>query len=161
MACDYHSVYTCVQLVPILVIIRRIKWSRVLVPIASSRSRRRHRWPVKYSHAQQHRPSLQPSSSNYVLLTSSSLRPITNYSLVIGPQIPSTYQYLVQSTTQTTRSQYLKTGNVRHILPSSSEPTNITCIYMLPSGAHIVRINIVTTNTVLTSSAHKENPSIM
>uniref|UniRef100_A0A2S2Q3N0 Uncharacterized protein n=1 Tax=Sipha flava TaxID=143950 RepID=A0A2S2Q3N0_9HEMI len=111
-----------------------------------------------------------PSSSNFIQLTSSNLRPITNYTLVAGSQVPITHQYVVQSTARAIGPQYVNTGNVRHILSSSSQPTNVS--YVLPSGAHIVRMNNVTTNTiasesqqntqfVLTSSAHKANPSII
>lgn len=113
---------------------------------------------------------ITPSSSNYVQLTPSNLRPITNFTLVTGSQVPVTHQYVVQSTTRTTGPQYVNTGNVRHILSTSSQPTNVT--YMLPSGAHIVRMNNVTTNAkvseskqntqfILTSSAHKANTSII
>lgn len=112
-----------------------------------------------------------PHTSSYVL-TSSNLRPITNYTLVAGSQVPVTQQYVVQSTSRTTSvPQYVSTGNMRHILSASSQPSNVT--YMLPSGAHIVKMNNVLTTTVasdqrssqqqfiLTSNSQKTNSNII
>lgn len=110
---------------------------------------------------------ITPSSSNYVQLSPGNLRPITNYTLITGPQVPVPQQYVVQSNARTTGPQYVNASNVRHVLSPSTQQTNVT--YMLPSGAHIVRMNNVTTNTmateskqnpqfILTSSAHKSNP---
>lgn len=112
-----------------------------------------------------------PHTSSYVL-TSSNLRPVTNYTLVAGSQVPVTQQYVVQSANRTTSvPQYVSTSNMRHILSASSQPSNVT--YMLPSGAHIVKMNNVLTTTVasdqrsgqqqfiLTSSSPKTNPNII
>lgn len=114
--------------------------------------------------------NVSPSTTNYVL-TTSNMRPVTNYALVAGgTQVPVTHQYVVQSTARTTVPQYVSTNNVRHILATTggSQSSNVT--YMLPSGAHIVRMNNVITTTVagehrpsaqfiLTSSSQKSNPT--
>lgn len=113
--------------------------------------------------------TVSSSASNYVL-TSNNLRSVSNYTLVSGSQVPVTHQYnIVQSAPSTSVPQYVSTGNVRHILSSGSQPSNMT--YMLPSGAHIVRMNNVVTTTVagdqkpstqfiLTSSSQRESPKI-
>ncbi|XP_025196684.1 probable serine/threonine-protein kinase nek3 isoform X2 [Melanaphis sacchari] len=112
---------------------------------------------------------ISPPTNSYVL-TSSNLRPVTNYTLVASSQVPVTHQYVVQSTTRTTIPQYVSTGNVKHIVSPSTQQSNVT--YMLPSGAHIVRMNNVVTTTVageqksntqyiLTSSTQKTNSSII
>ncbi|XP_026820234.1 uncharacterized protein LOC113558859 isoform X2 [Rhopalosiphum maidis] len=111
---------------------------------------------------------ISPPTNSYVL-TSSNLRPVTNYTLVASSQVPVTHQYVVQSTARTTIPQYVSTGNVKHIMSPSTQQSNVT--YMLPSGAHIVRMNNVVTTTVageqksntqyiLTSSTQKTNSSI-
>jgi len=110
---------------------------------------------------------ISPPTNSYVL-TSSNLRPVTNYTLVASSQVPVTHQYVVQSTTRTTIPQYVNTGNVKHIGSPSTQPSNVT--YMLPSGAHIVRMNNVVSTTavdqksntqyILTSSTQKTSPSI-
>lgn len=113
-----------------------------------------------------------PHTSSYVL-TSSNLRSVTNYTLVAGgAQVPVTQQYVVQSTSRTAPvPQYVSTGNMRHILSASSQPSNVT--YMLPSGAHIVKMNNVLTTTmasdqrsgqqqfILASNSQKTNPNII
>lgn len=111
---------------------------------------------------------ISPPANSYVL-TSSNLRPVTNYTLVASSQVPVTQQYVVQSNTRTTIPQYVNTNNVKHIVSPSTQQSNVT--YMLPSGAHIVRMNNVVTNTVageqkpntqyiLTSSTQKTNSNI-
>ncbi|CAI6354004.1 unnamed protein product [Macrosiphum euphorbiae] len=111
---------------------------------------------------------ISPPTNSYVL-TSSNLRPVTNYTLVASSQVPVTQQYVVQSNTRTTIPQYVNTNNVKHIVSPSTQQSNVT--YMLPSGAHIVRMNNVVTTTVageqkpntqyiLTSSTQKTNSNI-
>ncbi|XP_022168909.1 uncharacterized protein LOC111032763 isoform X2 [Myzus persicae] len=111
---------------------------------------------------------ISPPTNSYVL-TSSNLRPVTNYTLVASSQVPVTHQYVVQSTTRTTIPQYVNTNNVKHVVSPSTQQSNVT--YMLPSGAHIVRMNNIVTTTVageqksntqyiLTSSTQKTNSSI-
>lgn len=96
-------------------------------------------------------PIVSPSGSNYIL-TSSNIRPRTNYTIVGSSQVPSatheTHQYVIQQpTTRTTVPQFVSTNNVRHIIPSSSTQSS-SVTYMLPSGAHIVRMNNVITTTI-------------
>ncbi|XP_050530241.1 uncharacterized protein LOC126899395 [Daktulosphaira vitifoliae] len=111
-----------------------------------------------------------PATSNYVL-TSSNFRPVTNYTIIASSPASTTHSYITQSGIRTTHPQFVNvqsTSNVRHILSSNSQPSNIT--YMLPSGAHIVRMSSIVTPTVtgeqhsgpqfiLTSSAQKISPN--
>ncbi|VVC27342.1 Hypothetical protein CINCED_3A021521 [Cinara cedri] len=71
--------------------------------------------------------------------------PVTCQSPIVSPR---THQYVVQQpTSRTTVPQLASTNSVRHIIPSSiAQSSNVT--YMLPSGAHIVRMNNVMTTTV-------------
>lgn len=90
-----------------------------------------------------------PSSSNYIL-TSSNIRPRSNYTIVSSSQAPSanndTPQFVVQSTARMAAPQYMSTSSIRHIIPSSgAQSSNVT--YMLPSGAHIIRMSNVVTTT--------------
>lgn len=91
---------------------------------------------------------VSPSTNTNYVLTSNNLRPVTNYTLVASPQVPVTQQYVVQSKARMAGPQYVSTSNVRHVLASGTGGQTSNVAYMLPSGAHIVRMNNVITTTI-------------
>lgn len=106
---------------------------------------------------------VSPSTSNSYILTPSNLRPVQNYTFIPTSQVPNVHRYVVQPNI---RPQFIRAGNVRHILSPNTQPTKVT--YMLPSGAQIIRMNNVITNKtagvqrpstqyILKSSAQKLN----
>lgn len=115
---------------------------------------------------------VSPSTGGYVL-TASNLRPVGNYTLVAGSQAPAA-QYVVQSAARAAApgQQFVSAAGVRHVLTGSSQPSNVT--YVLPSGAHIVRMSGVMTTAaagdpprpgptqfILTSGSPKVNPTVL